>query len=721
MKFLRERRLRTDIFITFSALILASVVCEIIYSSNANKEIILQFEKKHYSKKLSLMTANWLNSYFTQVGLVVDILSKNNIIQENGKNSYGEDNSNFADFEELFKVALKKTPFTLTFQVALNDGSMLQVRNIHELSSFQTDPITPLPSYASYVIRKMEYIPGNAELAESWEYMNEDFTPIIKETLPFAQYDVRERSWYINTFVNKKLLWSDAYILKTTKVAGITVSSPILSAENKNVSGIVSVDFSLNDFKELLKSLTLTEHSTIRLINDKNEILASSIQNEQITSKNDDLSVLPKVMDIDDEILQIAAKNLLGTNDNIVNYRDSKDNEYIASKQKLNGVPFSILVTTPQSDFTDGLNKLQINTLLLSLIVLLFSSITIFWLSRRISHPITQLCKFAVAIGKMDFEHQIKLPRSEIFEIKELASAMKIMETSIVALSKYTPNGLVKEALKTKEKVSIGGMTKEVTLLFSDIEKFSTISEKLPAEYLILHLSEYFDELTQNIMEHNGTIDKYIGDAIMAVWGAQAIDECQCINACAAALDCCQLLKKLKEKWVSLGKPPLPTRFGLHSGMAVVGNVGSQDRMNFTAIGNSVDIASSLEEANKVYGTQILASETIERKARDKVLFRVIDKVAVNGAKNGIVIFEPVCSLKNANDMYYKMLELCSKSKEAFELYQTQKFGEALKLYKEISEMFPEKAHSIAPLITRCEEFAAIPPKDWDGVHRLWR
>ncbi len=715
MKFFKERRLRTDIFITFSVLILVSITCETLYSSNTYKNIVLQFEKDFYSKKFSSVAANWIDSYFNQVSLIVSILSKN------GLNQNDENTSNFADFAELFKVALKKTPFCLTFQVALNDGCMLQVRNIHELSSFQTDPTTPLPPYASYIIRKMEYIPGNTELTESWEYMNEDFTPIIKETLPFAQYDVRERSWYINTSVNKKLLWSEAYILKTTKVAGITVSSPILSAENKNVSGIVSVDFSLNDFKELLKSLTITEHSTIRLINDKNEILASSIQNEQITSKNDDLSVLPKVIDIDDEILQIAAKNLLGTNDNHVIYQDSNGNEYAASKQKLNSVPFSVLTTAPQSDLTNDFDKLQINTFLLSIFVFLLSSGVIFLLSRRITYPITQIFNYAIAIQKMELDEHLELPKSNIFEIKKLSAAMETMKTSIAVFSKYAPKKLVEKVLKSEEVAGIGGMTKEVTLLFSDIEKFSTISEKLPAEYLILHLSEYFDELTQNIMEHNGTIDKYIGDAIMAVWGAQAIDECQCINACAAALDCCQLLKKLKEKWVSLGKPPLPTRFGLHSGMAVVGNVGSQDRMNFTAIGNSVDIASSLEEANKVYGTQILASETIERKARDKVLFRVIDKVAVNGAKNGIVIFEPVCSLKNANDMYYKMLELCSKSKEAFELYQTQKFGEALKLYKEISEMFPEKAHSIAPLITRCEEFAAIPPKDWDGVHRLWR
>ena len=261
-------------------------------------------------------------------------------------------------------------------------------------------------------------------------------------------------------------------------------------------------------------------------------------------------------------------------------------------------------------------------------------------------------------------------------------------------------------------------MTQEITIFFSDIEKFSAVSEKLPAEYLISHLSEYFDELTSNIMEHNGTIDKYIGDSIMAIWGAPNPDEDQVVNACEAALDCQKILKDLKQKWVKLGKPHLPTRIGLHTGAAIVGNVGSQDRMNFTAIGDSVDIASCLEGTNKLYGTWILASEAVESRARDKILFRVVDRVAVNGSKTGITVFEPLCSLKNANDMYYKAMELCTKSKEAFELYQGKKFKEATKLYAEILKLYPEKSGSIQPLIDRCKKLAATPPEDWDGIYR---
>jgi len=717
MFFSQNRKLRTEILVTFSSLLLIFVSCEIFYSTDANKKIVLQFEKDFYSDKISSMTANWLDSYFSQIELIVSVLSKNKLFEQdvliNG----------FADFEELFKVALRKTEFALSFQLTLNDGSMLQVRNIRGFTSFQGNLSHSLPEYATYAVRKMELIPGEENISESWEYLNNDFTPIIKENLPVAQYDPREGGWYINTVVNKKTLWSEPYKFKTSEKFGVTVSAPILTEEKKRVHGVISIDFSLNDFADLLHNVKTTANSCIRLINDKNEIIASTLDNEKIEPKKETKSgadQLLKVAEINDESLQIATKNLIGGNETHVTYETSDGKAFIASKRRLHSVPFSILTITPQSDFTDEFDRFQINMFLLSLFVFLLVGLAVHLFSHRISAPILRLCKSAISVRKMDLENYLKPLQSNILEVKELSSAIERMNTSISAFSKYVPKEIVHGMVKSNVKACIGGITKEVTMFFSDIEKFSTVSEKLPAEYLIFHLSEYFDELTKIIAKHNGIIDKYIGDSIMAVWGALSLDDNQVINACEAALDCQQMLQTLKDKWISLGKPPLPTRIGLHSGSAIVGNIGSQDRMNFTAIGNTVDIASSLEGANKVYGTWILASETVERKARDKILFRIIDKVAVNGSHDGVTIFEPLCSLQNANDMYYEMLELCSKSKEAFELYQNQNFKDALKLYSEMSKTFPEKAASINVLIKHCEEFLENPPKSWDGINRLW-
>ena len=704
MIFAKTRKLRTNILIAFSTVLFASVICEIFYYTKANKEIVLNFEKEYYLQKISSMATNWLNSYFRQIELVVNVLSKNQLF------------SNFSDFTALFKTALKKTPFILTFQVALTDGSLLQVRNISGLTSFQKDQTTPLPSYVKYAIRKMEHSNTSGEMKETWEYLNEDFSIATKENLQSAKYDPRSREWYKETIANKKLVWSDAYLLITSKVFGITVSSPIMHGKQNDIKGVISVDFSINDFCELLNLIKMTPNSVIRLINDKNEILASSNKKEIEVSKS--RKELQKIFDINDEPLHVAIQKLVYDDKRYIAYETNDGKEYVASKQRLDNVPFSMLIVTPQSDFTEDFNRIRFNMFLLSIMIFLISSGIIFLFSSRLSNPIRQLCKTAISIKKMDFSNNIEFPKSNIFEINSLSSAMQVMKKSLSTLSKYTSKEFINESIKEGTDVNIGGITKDITIFFSDIEKFSTISEKLSAEYLISHLSEYFNELTKAIMKHNGIISSYIGDAIMAIWGAQNKDDNQAINACETALEIQEKIEQLKIKWALLGKPALPTRIGIHSGSAIVGNIGSKDRMDFTAIGNAIDIASFLEGANKIYGTWILASETVETQARNKFLFRIVDKVIINKFGTIIKIFEPMCSFKSA-DEYYKMLELCSKSNEAFELYQNQNFKDAIKLYKEVLKTFPDKAKSINVLISRCETFSETPPMNWNGSYEV--
>jgi adenylate cyclase len=247
------------------------------------------------------------------------------------------------------------------------------------------------------------------------------------------------------------------------------------------------------------------------------------------------------------------------------------------------------------------------------------------------------------------------------------------------------------------------------------------ISEELPAEYLVLHLSEYFDRLTKIILKHNGIVDKYIGDSIMAVWGSLQEDNDQVVNACLAALECQRALRALDIKWTSLEKPPLLTRIGIHTGAAIAGNIGSDERMDFTVTGRVVNIAKGLEGANKYYGTRILVSENAEIAAHDKILFRIIDKVAVKGCKPGILVFEPICTVpEESNEEYLANRKLCTRIEEAFTLYQAMHFEEALERYTDIVDSAPRMKSAIAPLIERCREFIANPPpKDWDGTNYL--
>lgn len=711
---IKERRLKYDILATFSALLCITMVCEIIYSSSVNRDIVLKFEKDHYSKKVSLMSANWLNSYFQQIELIVNILSQNNIATKDNR-------IGFNDFEGLFKEGLKKTSFTLSFYAALKDGTYLRIfhpSEVGQLATFRGDHLKKLPSYVSYAVQRIEKT-ESGQLTESWNYLNDDFTVGCSELLVSPSFIPSRRAWYIKAEQARGPTWTDVYLFKVTGLPGITVSSPILDSKTNETQGVVAIDFALQDFRKLLMKIKATEHSSVRLINARNEIIASTFDRDNIDVSSESKIVLKDIADTSDEILKEAARGLIGTGADHITYEIPGRGKYIASMQKLEKVPFSIFMIIPQSDFTSSFKRVEQSMILISIFTFLISAAFIFWLSKRISDPIVKLCKSAEAIGNMSFENYSALPRSSIFEIQELSSAMNSMKFSISTFSKYAPKDLVRKLLNNGTKPELGGQSKEVTILFSHIDNFHSISVNLPAEYLILLLSEYFDELTKNIMRHNGTIDKYVSDSIMALWGAPTPDDNQALHACETAIKCQEILGKLTEKWAPLGKPPLPTRIGIHTGTAIVGNIGSRDRMNFTAIGDSVNIASRLEGSNKFYGTKIIVSDSVEERVRGKIIFRVIDRIAVKGRTSGITIFEPLCSIKETNDMYYEFIELCSKSKEAFELYQNQKFGEALKVYNEIVINFPNRANAVKPLAERCRQFLNSPPHDWDGVFYL--
>ena len=728
---IKNRKLKFVVLATFSAVLCLTVSCEIWYSSYANQELILRFEKDHYLKKASEIATDWLNSYFKQVELIISVLSQNNLISE-GKKSEGKKNleeteneqsdaekSDFSDFEDLFKEGIKKTPFTLAFYIGLADGRYLNITHLQDLHQIQDNLKNKLPSYVTYMIKKIDNN-TDGKMIERRQYFNDDLTFISEETLATLSIDPRKRPWYMQTEINKCVSWTDVYMFKSTKVPGITVTSPVI--RDGNFVGAVAVDFAINEFKNLLtKNIKPTEHSEVRLINDKNEIIASTSENDEVNVESDNDIILPKISETTDEALSKAVKELLGRNKICTSYKLKNGSEYIATIQKLDKTPFSLVMTAPQSDFIEDLITIQQRMFFISALTFLCAFHIIILLSRRISDPIAQLCKTAHAIKDMNLENFLATPKSNIAEIQALSDAMNSIRTNISTFSKYTPKDLVRKLLKEGSNPELGGKTEEITLFFSHIENFTTISEKLPAEYLIFHLSEYFAELTKSISQYNGTIDKYIGDAIMAIWGAPSADEEQSIHACEAALSCQEILMQLSKKWLPLGKPALPTQIGIHTGSAVVGNIGSRDRMNFTAIGDAVNIASRLGGANKFYGTKVLVSETVEIKARKKILFRVIDKIAVKGRSSGITVFEPLCSIKDADENYYKLIDLCAKSKEAFELFQAQKFKDAMKIYNEIKSAFPGKSSSIEPLIERCKELIAHMPPNWDGTNHLNR
>ena len=266
------------------------------------------------------------------------------------------------------------------------------------------------------------------------------------------------------------------------------------------------------------------------------------------------------------------------------------------------------------------------------------------------------------------------------------------------------------------EKAKLGGDRRELTIFFSDIVGFTTISEHFhrDPEGLVELLNEYLDEMTSIVLKYEGMLDKYVGDAVMAFWGAPLPQKDHAIRTCYAALDMQKRLSELRVKWKKEGKPELAARCGVNTGIVIVGNMGGKDRFDYTVIGDSVNLASRLEGANKQYESKIMISEMTHNHVKGKVIVRELDMIQVKGKTEPVKVYE----LLGRSDM-----KMADTDKRALELYH-----EGLKLYRdrkwEEAIAYMQQAHSldskcyVAQIYTQRASLYQIspPPDDWNGV-----
>ncbi|MFC1774798.1 CHASE2 domain-containing protein [Nanoarchaeota archaeon] len=281
------------------------------------------------------------------------------------------------------------------------------------------------------------------------------------------------------------------------------------------------------------------------------------------------------------------------------------------------------------------------------------------------------------------------------------------------AFGKYVSPEVINEVLKNPEKLALGGERRTVTLFFSDIRGFTPISEALTPEQLVSLLNEYLTEMTDIIIEQKGIVDKYMGDAIMAFWGAPLKQEDHAIRAATVSLLMMKRLKQLQKKWAKQNIPFLDIGIGLNSGEAVVGNMGSHQRFDYTVMGDVVNLASRLEGVNKPYGTHILISEATYALVKEQYACRKIDRIKVKGKDIPITIYELVNGKFAASAEEKKVIE---KFEKGLEYYFKQKWDDAIASFKEVLKL-SEKDGPSKVFIKRCEEYKKSPPgKEWNGV-----
>ena len=372
--------------------------------------------------------------------------------------------------------------------------------------------------------------------------------------------------------------------------------------------------------------------------------------------------------------------------------------------------------------------------ILLSLTVLLVLLILFTFVKQKVLYPILPLLFIAIYyIGFILFNNYQFLPVLESLTSFVIFSAGAIFinyyENSkeyryISSLFRtYISPELIEEMAKTHTVPKLGGETINGTAFFTDIEKFSTFSESFTPEELISVLNEYFTEMTHILKKNNGTLDKFIGDAIVAIFGAPYHLDNSAVDACRSAFEMQTALAHLREKWSQdevlapkIGN--MHMRIGINSGSFIVGHLGSEDRMNYTMIGDDVNLAARLESGAKQYGVYTLIGESTYELAKSSFIFRKVDRIIVMGRSLPVTVFELIAPVDY--EMEPDTLECIQLYEQGLELYFNGHFDEAGKYFNRSLELeWNQKLSPSLLMIQRCEELINANIDNWDGVYKL--
>jgi len=312
------------------------------------------------------------------------------------------------------------------------------------------------------------------------------------------------------------------------------------------------------------------------------------------------------------------------------------------------GQPWQVITLTPIDDFVGTLKKTNRLMMVVIIGLTMIELFFIYFASSRLSRPVENVSRQLQAIESLNFDTPAH-PPSNIQEIARLESAASLLRTSLKSFSSFVPLDVVRQLIKSGIPLTLGAEPRFLTVFFSDLENFSSHSETLAPDNLLIHISTYLEEVSSAISEEGGTVDKFIGDGVMAFWNAPVQRPDHVLRACAAALRSARRMERVNDAWEAEGRPRIHIRIGLNCAHVLVGNVGSSNRLSYTALGDGVNVAARLEGINKLFGTTICISDSIYDQVEADILARPIKRVQVKGRKTEFMIYE-LLALRTSDD-----------------------------------------------------------------------
>ncbi|MGI9571010.1 MAG: adenylate/guanylate cyclase domain-containing protein, partial [Desulfobulbia bacterium] len=371
-------------------------------------------------------------------------------------------------------------------------------------------------------------------------------------------------------------------------------------------------------------------------------------------------------------------------------------------------------VLSPSEDVFAKVNEHMRTSLIIALFGIAAGLLAAWLVAYTMAKPIGKLTEEAFRMKEFDLEEREPV-HSMIIEVRRLSQAVDTLKRSLKDFARYVPAQVVRRLVAGEMTSEIGGDRTQITVLFTDIADFTSISESMEPKELMADISEYLAIMSQTLIENGATIDKYIGDAVMAIWNAPVPQHDHAELACKATLEVVSAIAALNERRTESGKAPFNTRFGLHTGEAVVGNVGSAERMNYTALGETVNLAARLESLNKQMGTMILISETVYQEISGTYPTRIVEMVRPKGASHAVRVYELL-----TDELYGLNHSDAGQHLESWqkchELYAAHDWEQAVQSIDRHIERYPEDKAAVV-IRKRADSFKNYPPPDdWDGI-----
>ena len=547
------------------------------------------------------------------------------------------------------------------------------------------------------------------------DYYTPDVGDIVFDRREIAptSYNVTSQPWYARAAAEQKSVWSMVSSFPDGERQSIATATPLIAMDQKFVA-VITVVIGLDRLSQFLVDLRVGKSGTALLVDGEGKVIASAdpraIAAQQV-GRMPDLAELGR----DNRLLRVVHDQVARPDLGLATLSETRQIEALGPGGESYFVTFAplgfegwvVATVIPASDFLATIER-NARLLLVGVVVVtvMMALLAVGSANRWIALPLLSIADQLKHIESFNLAGITRLA-SPLRELDNFSAALMQMSRGLASFQKYMPTTLVRTLVARGVEAQPGGHEAVLTVLFSDIDGFTRLSEELGDDVVPL-LTDYLEQASAAIIGQGGTIDKFIGDAVMAFWGAPVPDERHAVAACAAALDFQRRLAGRDRL------PPLRTRIGINTGRMLVGNIGSNERLSYTVIGDSVNVASRLEALNKRYGTEIIIGPDTRHAAGDAIVVRRLDQVAVYGRVQGMAIYE---LLGMAGE--YVAPAWVSAYESGLEAFGERRWQAAIALFQ-AAEQGRGGDLPATMLIERCSQYVAAPPADdWVPVIML--